>query len=64
MAVGESSLDHHSIPGVKLASLACGIKADKTNDLVMFEFSKGSTTAGVFTKSLFAAAPVELGKMH
>lgn len=64
MAVGESSLDHHSIPGVKLASLTCGIKADKTNDLVMFEFSKGSTTAGVFTKSLFAAAPVELGKKH
>jgi glutamate N-acetyltransferase/amino-acid N-acetyltransferase len=64
MAVGESSLEHHSVPGVRLASLACGIKADKTNDLVMFEFEKGSTTAGVFTKSLFAAAPVELGKKH
>lgn len=64
MAVGETSLDHHSVPGVRLASLACGIKSDKTDDLVMFEFAKGSTTAGVFTKSLFAAAPVELGKKN
>ncbi len=31
---------------------------------MLFEFSDGSTTAGVFTQSLFAAAPVEVDKRH
>jgi len=64
MAIGKATTDYCIVPGVRLASLSCGIKEDGSNDLVMFEFVKGSVTAGVFTKSLFAAAPVEVGKNH
>ncbi len=64
MAVGESKLEFFPVPGVRLASVPCGIKKDGTEDLVLMEFAEGSTTAGVFTRSLFAAAPVLLGKKH
>ena len=64
MAVGEANFDFHVVPGVKMAALACGIKGDGVHDLVMFEFVEGSVTAAVFTKSLFAAAPVEVGRSH
>ncbi len=66
MAVGEANLNFQVVPGVRLAATAAGIKdAEKSvSDLVLFEFAEGSTTAGVFTKSLFAAAPVVLGKKH
>jgi glutamate N-acetyltransferase/amino-acid N-acetyltransferase len=64
MAVGENSLDFNSVPGVRLASLAAGIKSAGSHDLVMLEFDEGSVSAGVFTQSLFAAAPVILGKKH
>lgn len=62
--MGAANLDFHTVPGVKMGSIACGIKSDSTNDLVMFEFAAGSKTAAVFTKSLFAAAPVQVGKRH
>lgn len=64
MAVGAASVNFHAVPGVKLASMACGIKSDSVPDLVMFEFAPGSKTAAVFTRSLFAAAPVEVGRRH
>ncbi|MFP6806856.1 MAG: bifunctional glutamate N-acetyltransferase/amino-acid acetyltransferase ArgJ [Pseudomonadales bacterium] len=64
MPVGLGSTHYHAVPGVKLASVACGIKSDSVHDLVMFEFAQGSNSAAVFTKSLFAAAPVEVGKRH
>ncbi len=44
--------------------MPCGIKANAVHDLVMFEFAPGSVSAAVFTKSLFAAAPVIVGKQH
>ncbi len=64
MAVGDYNLEFSTVPGVRLGSIACGIKKTGTADLVMFEFAEGSHTAGVFTQSLFAAAPVILGKQH
>jgi len=64
VGVGEASFDFHVVPGVKMAALACGIKSDGVHDLVMFEFVEGSVTAAVFTKSLFAAAPVDVGRRH
>ncbi|MFN3238818.1 MAG: bifunctional ornithine acetyltransferase/N-acetylglutamate synthase, partial [Pseudomonadales bacterium] len=64
MAVGSHNLEFAVVPGVRLGSIACGIKNSGTADLVMFEFAEGSHTAGVFTQSLFAAAPVILGKEH
>ena len=64
VAVGGNSLAFNVVPGVRLASAIAGIKSNQTQDLVLFEFAQGSVTAGVFTQSLFAAAPVVLGKQH
>lgn len=64
MAVGPSSVEHHPVKGVRLASVSCGIKSPGVHDLVLFEFADGSTTAGVFTQSHFAAAPVQVGRAH
>lgn len=64
MAVGPNSTEFNVVPGVRLASVYAGIKKKPTNDLVLFEFAEGSVTVGVFTRSLFAAAPVVVGKRH
>lgn len=64
MATGKGSLEFKPVPGVRLGSVAAGIRADGREDLVLMEFAGGSTSAGVFTRSLFAAAPVQVGKRH
>lgn len=64
MAVGQASLAFMPVAGVRLGSVSAGIKKSGTNDLVLFEFAQGSVTTGVFTKSLFAAAPVEVARRH
>ncbi|MFT7133031.1 MAG: glutamate N-acetyltransferase/amino-acid N-acetyltransferase [Cyclobacteriaceae bacterium] len=63
MAVGSNNSSYHKVAGVRLSSLACGVKRTG-NDLVLIEFAPGSHTAGVFTQSIFAAAPVVVGKAH
>jgi len=52
------------VPGVRLASVAAGIKADGSTDLVLIALAEGSTAAAVFTQSHFAAAPVLLARDH
>lgn len=47
------------IAGVRLASHACGVRYAGRTDLLMVEMDKGTTAAGVFTRSLTASAPVE-----
>ena len=64
MAVGDYSTAFHPVPGVRLASVPCGIKGGGNPDLVLFEFAPGSVSAGIFTRSHFAAAPVLLAKRH
>lgn len=64
MAVGEASTAFHPVPGVRLSAVSAGIKQAGRKDVVMFAFDEGSETAGVFTQSHFAAAPVVLGKRH
>ena len=64
MAVGEASTDFKVVPGVRLASVPCGIKGQDELDLVLFEFEPGSVTAGIFTQSHFAGAPVQVGRRH
>jgi len=63
VAVGEANVDFYNVPGVRLAAISAGIISDSP-DVVLFEFVEGSSTAGIFTQSLFAAAPVILGKEH
>ena len=64
MAVGTASTEFSPVPGVRLAVASCGIKAGDKLDLVLFEFAAGSQTAGVFTQSHFAAAPVLVSRDH
>ena len=65
MAVGlnePSSLD--DVKGIRLASIASGIKKNNTDDLVLIELAETSQCAAVFTKNRFCAAPVEVAKKH
>lgn len=64
MAVGESTTDFLPVPGVRVGSVPCGIKGEDQLDLVLFEFVPGSVTAGIFTQSHFAAAPVLVSREH
>ncbi|MFT6434361.1 MAG: glutamate N-acetyltransferase/amino-acid N-acetyltransferase [Candidatus Azotimanducaceae bacterium] len=68
MAVGVFPQEFNVVPGVKLSACGCGIKSSSSGqeitDLVLFQFAATTKTAGIFTKSLFAAAPVEVGKRH
>ena len=50
------------IAGIKLASAAAGICYQDRTDLVLMELAEGSTTAAVFTRNAFCAAPVILCK--
>ena len=64
MAVGSYSTEYKIVPGVRLSSVACGIKPKDELDLVLIEFADSSNSAGIFTKSAFAAAPVLVGRKH
>jgi glutamate N-acetyltransferase/amino-acid N-acetyltransferase len=63
MAVGNNNTSYYTVAGTRLSSVSCGIKPTG-DDLVLFEFVPGSHTAGMFTQSVFAAAPVVVGKAH
>ncbi|MDH5764963.1 MAG: bifunctional glutamate N-acetyltransferase/amino-acid acetyltransferase ArgJ [Gammaproteobacteria bacterium] len=52
------------VKGVRLASLAAGIKSSDKDDLVLLELCEGSQSSAVFTKNLFCAAPVIIAKEH
>ena len=47
------------IAGVKLATAAAGIRYKGRTDVLMAVLDKGTTVAGVFTKSKCPSAPVE-----
>ena len=46
------------VDGVTLASHACGVRYAGRTDLLLVEMAEGTAAAGVFTRSLTAAAPV------
>lgn len=52
------------IDGIRLSTHAAGIKKPGRDDLVLIELAKGTTTAAVFTRNAFCAAPVVLAKQH
>lgn len=52
------------VAGIKLASIAAGIKKNATQDLVVFSIDESSTCAATFTQNAFCAAPVTLSKQH
>lgn len=65
MSVGISSISGlQSVAGVRLASVSAGIRYQDRNDLLLIEFAEGTTTAGVFTRNRFCAAPVHVCREH
>ena len=48
-----------AVAGVRLSTAAAGIRYQGRDDLMLAELSAGSTVAGVFTRSLCTAAPVD-----
>ena len=49
----------HTVAGVRLAVAAAGIRYPGRDDVMLAEMPPGSTVAGVFTRSLCTAAPVD-----
>ncbi len=57
LAVGFPTMP--AVAGVKLSSVAAGVKYANRRDLMVATFKPGTQVAGVFTQSKTAAAPVE-----
>ena len=47
------------VDGIRLAAGACGLRYNGRSDLMVAELAKNSRIAGVFTRSLTAAAPID-----
>ncbi len=60
----ERTDQYQIVPGVRLGSTAAGIRYQGRDDLVVMELPAEATTAGVFTRNAFCAAPVVLAKQH
>ncbi len=55
----EKSANILPVKGVKLSVISCNLKSNSKPDLMLAKMSEGTTVAGVFTKSVTTAAPVE-----
>jgi len=65
MPVGYSELaELLSVDGVRLASVAAGIRYRDRDDLVLMELAENSQCAAVFTRNAFCAAPVLVARQH
>jgi len=53
-----------AVRGVSIATVASGIKADNSVDLVLFHLAPQTRAAAVFTRNAFCAAPVTLCREH
>jgi len=53
-----------SVTGVRLASIAAGIRYQGRDDLALLELARSSQVAAVFTRNAFCAAPVIVAKRH
>ena len=52
------------VQGIKLASTSAGIYKKQRNDVTLIQICEGSSVAAVFTKNVFAAAPVVVARKH
>lgn len=65
MAVGLSELPNlFPIPGIRWGVAKAGIKYPDRHDLALMEIAEGATTAAVYTRNAFCAAPVLVAKHH
>ncbi len=54
----------NKVKGIRLASVAAGIKQNGKDDLVLIECGENSHVSGVFTQNAFCAAPVIVARKH
>ncbi|MFN2348732.1 MAG: bifunctional glutamate N-acetyltransferase/amino-acid acetyltransferase ArgJ [Thioalkalivibrio sp.] len=52
------------VPGVRLGAVSAGIRYHNRKDLVLMELIPGASTAAVFTRNAFCAAPVIVAREH
>ncbi|MEJ2393062.1 MAG: bifunctional glutamate N-acetyltransferase/amino-acid acetyltransferase ArgJ [Gammaproteobacteria bacterium] len=52
------------VPGIRLATAAAGIRKPGREDLVLVEIASTASTAAMFTRNAFCAAPVILAREH
>ncbi|MCU7959952.1 MAG: bifunctional glutamate N-acetyltransferase/amino-acid acetyltransferase ArgJ [gamma proteobacterium symbiont of Bathyaustriella thionipta] len=52
------------IDGIRLSSVAAGIRYSGRNDLLLIELAQDTRVAAVFTRNAFCAAPVVLARKH
>ena len=52
------------VPGVRLGSVAAGLKKSGALDLVLVSLAPGSRVASVFTQNTYCAAPVVVAREH
>jgi len=52
------------VQGVALAAATAGLKASGRPDVAVIELAEGSTTAALFTRNAFCAAPVRIARAH
>jgi len=62
--VSEATAQFLPVPGIRLGSVAVGIKYPDRDDMVVIELSEGSRCAAVFTRNAFCAAPVVVAREH
>ncbi|MFV1982405.1 MAG: bifunctional ornithine acetyltransferase/N-acetylglutamate synthase, partial [Thiohalomonadales bacterium] len=62
--LSNSKLTLLPIKGIKLGTTCANIKQPNRKDLVLIALSEFTTTAAVFTKNQFCAAPVHISKQH
>lgn len=63
MAVGNDTLGELiAVPGIRLATVAAGIKKPGRKDLVLIEVASDTQCAAVFTRNVFCAAPVTVAR--
>ena len=62
--MSQDTLGFYPVAGVRLGTVAAGIRYRGRDDLVVMELAEGARCAAVFTRNAFRAAPVVLAQRH
>ena len=54
----------HPVKGIRLATVAAGVRYAGRDDMVVIECQAGTSCAAVFTRNRFSAAPVQVARQH
>ncbi len=54
----------HPVPGIRLGTARATLRKPDRRDLVVIECAPGTTSAAVFTRNRFCAAPVSVARAH